>query len=76
MAVKDATPAIVWVVVTKEALNELDPSELEDQHTVVFKKNRSKIENAASVKFDRDGPEPGQEHEGQPVLLVRSGDLT
>jgi Protein of unknown function (DUF1488) len=77
MAVKHANPGkFVWVVVTAGALNQLDPSEFADQHTAVFNGSRSKIEDAASAKFDREGPEPNQEQEGQPVLLVRSNDLT
>lgn len=78
MAVKDAHPAeLIWVVATPEALAQLDPSELPDQHSIVFKKNRPQIEGAASEKFDKDGVDPNEpKHEGRRVLLVRSDDLT
>jgi hypothetical protein len=66
----------VWVIVTHEALTQLDPSELPDQHLAVFSKNRPKIEAVASKKFDQSGTDPDDgEQEGQPVLIIRSDDL-
>jgi hypothetical protein len=69
-------PEFIWVVATREALEQLEPSELPDKHVAVFEKHRAKIEDAASAKFDSEGldPEDG-EHEGRPVLMVRSDDL-
>jgi len=77
MAVKETDPAeFVWVVATRGALNQLDPTALEDQHLAVFSKNRSDIESIASKKFDSEGPNPDDgEQEGRPVLMVRSSDL-
>ena len=78
MAVRGTRPAeFIWVVATREALEQLDASELPDKHSAVFKKYRIKIENAASAKFDSEGldPEDGR-YDGRPVLMVRSDDLT
>ena len=63
-------PEFIWVVATREALEQLD-------HLAVFKKHRAKIEGTASAKFDREGPhsEDGR-YDGRPVLVVRSDDLT
>ena len=77
MAVRGMSRAeLIWVVAMREALVQLDPSELPDKHVVVFENHRAKIEDAASAKFDSEGldPEDG-EHEGRPVLMVRSDDL-
>jgi hypothetical protein len=78
MTVEGTHPAEhVWVVATREALIELDSSELPDRHSAVFSKNRSRIEGAASEKFDKEGLDPDEgKYEGRPVLIVRSGDLT
>jgi hypothetical protein len=66
----------VWVIVTLEALAQLDPNELPDRHLAVFNETRLKIEAAASKKFDRSGTDPGDgTQEGQPVLIIRSDDL-
>jgi Protein of unknown function (DUF1488) len=77
MAVEGTDPAeFVWVVTTREALTQLDPSELPDRHLTVFNKHRSKIEDAASEKFDSEGLDPEEgKHEGRPMLMVRSDDL-
>ena len=74
---RGAWPEFIWVVATREALEQLDPSALPDKHLAVFKKHRAKIEGAASAKFDREGPhsEDGR-YDGRPVLVVRSDDLT
>ena len=70
-------PEFIWVVATREALEQLDPSALPDKHLAVFKKHRANIEGTASAKFDREGPhsEDGR-YDGRPVLVVRSDDLT
>src|SRR5262249_54361144 len=75
---RETHPAeLIWVVATREALQELDPSELPDNHVAVFKRHRAEIEEAASAKFDSEGANPEEgEHEGRPVLMVRSDDLT
>ena len=78
MAVRETRPPeLIWIVATREALQELDPSELPDNHVAVFKRHRAEIEEAASAKFDSEGANPEEgEHEGRPVLMVRSDDLT
>jgi hypothetical protein len=38
-------PELIWVVATREALQQLDPSELPDKHVAVFEKHRAKIED-------------------------------
>ena len=78
MAVHGTHPVeLIWVVATYEALEQLDPSELPDKHVAVFKKHRAKIEDAASAKFDSEGVDPENgKHQGRPVLMVRSDDLT
>jgi hypothetical protein len=70
-------PELVWVVATREALRQLDPNELDDRHVTVFEKYRAAIEDAASAKYDSEDldPEDGK-HDGRPVLIVRSDDLT
>jgi hypothetical protein len=77
MAVKGARPAeFVWVVATRDALHQFDPTTLEDQQSTVFTKHRPLIEAVASEKFDSDGPNPDNgEYEGRPILIVRSSDL-
>jgi Protein of unknown function (DUF1488) len=78
MAVRGTHPAeLIWVVATREALEQLDPSELPDKHMAVFEKHRARIEDAASAKFDSEGVDPENgEHKGRPVLMVRSDDLS
>jgi Protein of unknown function (DUF1488) len=69
-------PEFIWVVATREALEQLDPSELPDKHSAVFKKHRAKIEDAASAKLDREGPHPEDgRYDGRPVRVVQSDDL-
>jgi len=50
---------------------------LDDRHVTVFEKYRAAIEDAASAKYDSEDldPEDGK-HDGRPVLIVRSDDLT
>jgi Protein of unknown function (DUF1488) len=77
MAVGSTAPVnFIWVVATREALTQLDPSELPDRHLTVFNEHRSKIQDAASEKFDSEGldPEEGR-YEGRPILVIRSDDL-
>jgi hypothetical protein len=64
-------------VATRGTLNRLDPTALDDQHLTVFNEHRSTIEDTASEKFDSEGPNPDNgQYEGQPILIVRSSDLT
>ena len=78
MAIRETVPPeLIWVVATREALHQLDPNELDDRHVTVFEKHRAAIEDAASAKYDSEGLDPENgEHEGRPVLIVRSDDLT
>jgi Protein of unknown function (DUF1488) len=77
MAVPETAPAeLIWVVATRETLQQLDPSELPDNHVAVFEKHRAKIEDAASAKFDSEGLDPEDGYEGRRVLMVRSTPTT
>jgi hypothetical protein len=73
MAVRGMSRAeLIWVVATREALVQLDPSGLPDKHVLVFENHRAKIQDAASAKFDSEGLDPDDgEHEGRPILMVR-----
>jgi Protein of unknown function (DUF1488) len=66
----------VAVFVTYEALWQIDPSHPPDVPSAIgiFNENRARIEEVASNKFDSDGMDDGQ-HEGRPILIVRSDDL-
>jgi hypothetical protein len=78
MCVEGADPVqSVRVLVTYEALSQLDPSQLQDLEAAlsVFDENRSHIEAAASVKFDTSQIEP-ETYEGQPIIKLRTDDLT
>jgi hypothetical protein len=67
----------VRVLVTYEALAQLDPSQVRDLEAaiLIFDKNRSQIEAAASIKFDASEIEP-ETYEGQPMIKLRTDDLT
>jgi hypothetical protein len=65
----------VWVFVSYEALADLDPSNIRDlaaafEHFDTF---RSRIEAAASEKFDRDGSD-GERYEGMPTVRLTTSD--
>jgi hypothetical protein len=76
MTVKGAIPVQpVRVFVSYEALAQLDPLDIRDfaaafQH---FDRFRTRIETAASEKFDREGPDP-EKYEGMPTVRLTSND--
>jgi hypothetical protein len=67
----------VRVIVSTEALSQLDPSNVRDLHAAfeIFDRFRSQIEAAASQKFDRDGFDPDK-YEGMPSIRLTADDLT
>lgn len=67
----------IRVFVTYQALAQLDPSQPEDIFAAIaiFSKNRARIEALASYKYDTEGLDDDGEHEGKPILTVRSEDL-
>jgi uncharacterized protein DUF1488 len=67
----------VRVLVSYEALSELDPTNVRDLHGALenFDRFRSQIESAASRKFDRDGFDPDK-YEGMPAIRLITNDLT
>jgi hypothetical protein len=76
MANKARTIEPVRVFVTYEALWQLDPTHPQDVPAAIgiFNENRTKIEAAASKKFDAEGHDEGT-YNGQPILIVRSQDI-
>jgi Protein of unknown function (DUF1488) len=78
MSVEGGTPIQpVRVLVSYEALSELDPTIVRDLHSALenFDQFRSQVESAASRKFDRDGFDPDK-YEGIPAIRLTTGDLT
>jgi hypothetical protein len=78
MCVEGADPVQpVRVLVTYEALAQLDPSQVRDLEAalLVFDENRPQIEAAASMKFDASEIDP-ETYEGQPMIKLRTDDLT
>jgi Protein of unknown function (DUF1488) len=78
MSVEGRTPIQpVRVLVSYEALSELDPTNVRDLHSALenFGRFRSQIESAASRKFDRDGFDPDK-YEGMPAIRLITKDLT
>jgi uncharacterized protein DUF1488 len=78
MCVKGADPVQpVRVLVTYDALAQLDPSQVRDLEAalLVFDENRPQIEAAASMKFDAMEIEP-ESYEGQPMIKLTTDDLT
>jgi hypothetical protein len=78
MCIEGADPVKpVRVLVTYEALAQLDPSQVRDIEAAlsVFDENRPQIEAAASMKFDATEIEP-ETYEGQPMIKLRTDDLT
>ena len=67
----------VRVYITLEALWGLEPSQVRDVYAAlgIFERNLDRIALAASRKFDDRGPEEGEEHEGQPVVVLTTYDL-
>jgi len=67
----------VRVLVSYEALSQLDPTNVRDLHGALenFDRFRSQVESAASRKFDRDGFDPDK-YEGIPAIRLTTDDLT
>jgi len=67
----------VRVFVSYEALANIDPSQPHDIEGALttFDMNRSRIDNAASIKFDAGGAE-AELYEGQAMIILRTDDLT
>jgi hypothetical protein len=77
MTVKGAHPVQpVRVFVSYEALADLDPTNVRDLPAASehFDKYRTRIEAAASDKFDRDGPD-AEKYEGMPTIRLTSRDF-
>jgi hypothetical protein len=66
----------VRVLVSYEALSELDPTSVRDLHGALenFDRFRLQVETAASRKFDRHGFD-GQKYEGMPAIRLTTDDL-
>ena len=67
----------VRVIVSTEALSQLDPSNVRDLSAAfdIFDRFRSQVETAASSKFDRYGFD-AQNYEGMPAIRLTTDDLT
>ena len=77
MSVEGRAPIqTVRVLVSYEALSDLDPSNVRDLHGALenFDRFRSQVETAASRKFDRCGFD-GQKYEGMPAIRLTTDDL-
>ena len=77
MTDRDADPVQpVYVFVSYEALADLDPTNVRDLPAAFehFDRYRSRIEAAASDKFDRDGPD-AEKYAGMPTVRLTSMDL-
>ena len=78
MSVEGRTPIQpVRVLLSYDALAELDPKNVRDLHSALenFDRFRSQIESAASRKFDGDGFDPDK-YEGMPAIRLTTSDLT
>jgi hypothetical protein len=74
MTVKGAVPVRpVRVFVSYEALADLDPSNFRDLAAAVEHKFRTRIEAAASDKFDRVGPD-AEKYEGMLTVRLSNND--
>jgi hypothetical protein len=80
MRVPDAIGPIegIRVFVTLDALWNLDSSAVRDLYSAVdiFDLHHGKVELAASRKLDDRGPEEGEEHEGRPIIVLTSYELS
>jgi Protein of unknown function (DUF1488) len=67
----------VRVLVSYEALSQLDPTNVRDLHGALenFDRFRSQVETAASRKFDRNGFD-ADDYEGIPAVRLTTDDLT
>jgi len=78
MSIEGRTPIQpVRVLVSYEALSELDPTNVRDFHGALenFDRFRSQVESAASRKFDTVGFDPDK-YEGMPAIRLTTDDLT
>src|ERR1700752_3832251 len=68
----------VRVFVTLDALWDLEPRQVRDVYSAlgIFDRHRGKVDLAGSRKFDDRGPEEGEEHEGRPVIVLTSYELS
>ena len=66
----------VRVLVSYEALSELDPTNVRDLHGALenFDRFRTQVETAASRKFDNYGFD-GKKYEGMPAIRLTTDDL-
>jgi hypothetical protein len=77
MSVEDRAPIqAVRVLISYEALSELDPTNARDLIGALenFDRFRSQVEIAASRKFDRYGFD-AQNYEGMPAIRLAADDL-
>jgi hypothetical protein len=78
MSVEGRTPLQpVRVLVSYEALSQLDPANVRDLPGALenFDRFRPRIETAASRKFDRHGSD-AEKYEGMPAVRLTTDDLT
>ncbi len=78
MSVEGRTPVQpVRVLVSYEALSEMDPTNVRDLHSALenFDRFRSQVESAASRKFDSYGFD-GEKYEGMQAIRLTTDDLT
>jgi hypothetical protein len=71
-------PSDVWIWVTAECLDQLDPNQVRDipARAKTLEARRPLIEQSASAKFDGVGLDPRYGmHEECPILLVYSDDV-
>ncbi|MGA9010357.1 MAG: DUF1488 family protein [Xanthobacteraceae bacterium] len=68
----------IRVFVTYEALWQIDPSCVRDVASAlsIFDANRARLENLASARYDASGADEDGKYEGQPILILRTDDIT
>jgi len=66
----------VRVLISYEALSQLDPTNVHDLPAALenFERFRSRVETAASRKFDRDGFD-AEKYEGMPAIRLTADDM-
>jgi Protein of unknown function (DUF1488) len=78
MTITNSTPVrAIRVFVTYEALWEREPTEVPDVRSAlkIFEQHRVEIEEAASDKFDANGPEDRLKYQGRPVIRISSDEF-
>jgi hypothetical protein len=79
MEIENSTPEdFVWVIATRECVEDLDPGRLADQYSAVeiAEGKREILEQAASAKYDAKGIDPEEsQQEGKSILRIHSYDL-